>query len=198
KTKKELLHKLRINVLDSKGRRVQMLKGIRNEGEVKDNLRVKFITLREEIISDFDSVLSSFYSGSSIETKNKIDVSRVFPGLPAFNMTLNEQGEVTKIFTPFTEDTVRDVSDIGYVENGKIKTKSGAKVNDDIFIRQMTEQSEGTEGRIPFVVFEMGSKKLAYPVRVNEEQSPVTETQFDEIFENDNLTDSQKANEINT
>src|SRR5699024_10124089 len=48
KTKKELLHKLRINVLDSKGRRVQMLKGIRNEGEVKDNLRGKFITLREE------------------------------------------------------------------------------------------------------------------------------------------------------
>ena len=196
-TKKELINQLRIYVVDGKGRRVNMLKGVRDEG-ASTEVSAKFLALRTEILSDLNKVIQAFMTGETLSTKaSKVKVKTVFPGLPNFDIGLNTENEAVKRETVFTPKMAESIHDVGYVENGKVHTKNETTITNTMFVKQGLEESVGTSGKIPIVVFKKGNQTIAYPVKVLPQEAPVSESEFERVFNNQNMSDSAKAIEIN-
>lgn len=196
-TKKELINQLRIYVVDGKGRRVNMLKGVRDEG-ASTEVSAKFLALRTEILSDLNKVIQAFMTGETLSTKaSKVKVKAVFPGLPNFDIGLNTENEAVKRETVFTPKMAESIHDVGYVENGKVHTKNETSITNTMFVKQGLEESVGTSGKIPIVVFKKGNQTIAYPVKVLPQEAPVSESEFERVFNNQNMSDSAKAIEIN-
>ena len=191
------MNQLRIFVVDSKGNRLNLLKGIR-DGEGTTETSSKFLALRTEILSNLDSVVQAFITGEVLTPKSsKVKVKRVFPGLPNFDMGLNSSNQAVRRETLFTPEMAEKVYDVGFVENGKVHTKKGTEVANTMFVQQGLEESKGTSGKIPVVIFKKGNQTIAYPVKVLPQESPVTESDFQSVFDNQGLTDSEKAMEVN-
>lgn len=196
-TKKELINQLRIYVVDGKGRRVNMLKGVRDEG-ASTEVSAKFLALRTEILSDLNKVIQAFMTGETLSTKaSKVKVKAVFPGLPNFDIGLNTENEAVKRDTVFTPKMAESIHDVGYVENGKVHTKNETTITNTMFVKQGLEESVGTSGKIPIVVFKKGNQTIAYPVKVLPQEAPVSESEFEKVFNNQVMSDSEKAIEIN-
>jgi hypothetical protein len=184
------------------GEVVATFKGIR--GGVKNATDEIFEDLRRAIISDpstMDQLLSDTARGRiEVKIKGKDGVSRfpimtveqVLLGIPNYNYEGQPDGGLSQIFKPLTEEEQKVVKDIGYLYNGKTYTRDGVGV-DTTFLRTMQKRSKTS--KIPFIVLEVGGKRVAYPVRVQEEISPDT-TEFETIY-NSEISSSDKAKALN-
>lgn len=184
------------------GEVVATFKGIR--GGVKNATDEIFEDLRRAIISEpsmMDQLLSDTAKGRiEVKIKGKDGVSRfpvmtveqVLLGIPNYNYEGQPDGGLSQIFKPLTEQEQGVVKDIGYLYNGKTYTRDGVGV-DTTFLRTMQKRSKTS--KIPFIVLEVGEKRVAYPVRVQEEISPDT-TEFETIY-NSEISSSDKAKALN-
>lgn len=196
-TKEKLRNTLRIYVVNKEGQQVNVLKGIRPTSEQAENqTKEKFEALRAEITDNLEAIVSAYYAGESVEIASKVTAGRVFPGQLNLNLTQTETGVAREIKT-FDKAMTDKIDDIGYVENGELKTKNGTKVDETLFLGKTIENSKGTEGKTPFVVFQRGGRRIAYPVKVSRKAPPVTSEQVTAVFNNQTLTDVQKAMEVN-
>lgn len=194
-TRKKLRDNLRIDIVVN-GKAVNFLKAIRGESDTL--MKSKMLSLRNELVSDVDALVRSYFTNTPIESNVKLKAVKVLPGQPNFNMTLSSDGVLSKQYNVFDNDMVNVIEDIGYIENGEIKTKSGEAVNETIFVNESLRASKNSDGKIPVVVIRKGVKRIAYPVNVGRETPPVTEAQIRGIQNNTILSTSEKAMQINT
>jgi len=184
------------------GRVVAMFKGIR--GGVKNDTDLLFAEFRKAIISD-DNNLAALTSDTAngvitvkvkgkdlISRKPVITVKQVLMGIPNYNYDQNEDGAMVTVFKPIPEQQQVKIVDIGYSLNGKTFTRDGKTVN-TTFLANMTKRNK--TGKIPFVVLEVGGKRVAYPVRVENAKDVNTE-EFEAIY-NSERSDSDKAKSLN-
>lgn len=196
-TKQKLRDKLRVNVVHN-GNPVNVLKGVRTNNNATETVAYrKFVALRDQLVDDVEALVVSYYTGAEIKTNTKVKAVKVFVGQPNFLYEDSENGRVRQPKV-FNDSMVDKIVDLGYVENGKVVTRSGDKVNDDTFVDKRKQASVGMKGKTPIVVIQKGSKRIAYPVRAERLTPIVTTEALENIFKDENKTTTQRAIEINT
>ena len=184
------------------GKVVATFKGLRSG--VKNDTDLLFAEFRKAIVND-DNNLAAITSDTangviSVKVKGKdgitrkpeITVKQVLLGIPNYNYDQNEEGEMVTVFKPVPEQSQDKVVDMGYSLDGKTFTRNGTTVN-TTFLANLTKRSKGK--KIPFVVLEVGDKRVAYPVRVETSREVNTED-FESLY-NSELSDSDKAKALN-
>ena len=139
-----------------------------------------FEALRFQIATETDLIarLVATRGMEKVEVKG-LKVKKVFMGHPNYNYTDNADGSIQTEHRRVDAQQAKKVVDIGYVQAGKMSTKSQAKGVDTTFLSKLMKSKSTT--KVPFIVFEMGGKRVAYPVQVVQEQKePLDE--FSKVF----------------
>jgi len=152
----------------------------------------KFTTLRDQVFGD-PSTLDDMLSGKVIDTGLEVTVTKIFLGHPNYNMVKTEDNSVAIESRSFTDQDVKKVKDIGFVENGGYKTRSGVKGLDTTFLQKYIDRAD--KSRVAFVVIQVGKKRVAYPVKVNETEK-TDHQEFKDIFKS-NATETDKVIALN-
>lgn len=188
--------KLRVGVVirvRANGNFVATLKGKNPTGN-KNIDAFKFEAFRDEIV---DKALEQgvFLRAASaiIETDDTV-VQQVLMGHPSFNFKKEDDGTVSIEYKKLSETDINKVSDIGYVEGGKMFTKSNVKGVNTTFIEKFIKDSQET--KIPFIVLEVFGKRIAYPVKVAPREK-TDNTEITAVFNNPNLTVTDKVVKLN-
>ena len=177
---------LKIDTMDSKNRNISVLKGQRNYIHFKD-VDKQFQVFRKVMVQQY---LDRLLEGGDVKI-GQVKIEKVFTGMPTMNKVRREDGSMVNEFKPFTAKMTEQVVDIGYRHRGKIATRSGEKGIDTTFLGN---RGKG-ETKMPFIVLQIGNKKMAFPVRLATQQRPSTEP-FKKAYEAD--TDpQQKAINLN-
>lgn len=193
---REALRKsLVIRVKDTNGNFVAVLKGKRNS-DAKSLDAIRFEGLRDQIVEDDAFMLRLVRTGVSeqIPIPGKVVTKRVLIGHPNFNFSRNADGSVSIDSRMITADQLKFVDDIGYVQNGKIFTKSAEKGLDTTFLKRSIANSSA--GKMPFVVISRGETRFAYPVKLLPQEKASLDD-FKKIFESD-LRPVDKVISLNT
>jgi hypothetical protein len=191
----EMRKRLVIRVKDPRGNFVSVLKSKRSKG-AKDSGYDKLASVRDRIIAN-QEVLDDILSGGVVSGKDlgiePITVKKIYPGHPNFNFTRNEDGTVSIDSKLLTPQDIEKIDDIGYIENGEPKTRQNRGDIDFTFLNKKLRDKSGR--KFPFVVFNIGSRRVAYPVTITEEQLEGLD-EFEAIYSaRTNLVD--KANALN-
>jgi hypothetical protein len=177
---------LKIDMMDSKNRNISVLKGQRNYIHFKD-VDKQFQVFRKVMVQQY---LEQLLGPNKVEI-GQVKIEKVFTGMPTMNKVRREDNSLVNEFKPFTAKMTEQVVDIGYRHRGKIATRSGEKGIDTTFLGN---RGKG-ETKMPFIVLQIGNKKMAFPVRLATQQRPSTEP-FKKAYEAD--TDpQQKAINLN-
>ena len=126
----------------------------------------------------------------------RVSVEMVWHGHPNLEMTVNENGEVEVKSFDFNENSVKEVVDIGFVENKQITTKNGTELNvaGQYYMTASIKKNPNT--KIPFVVIKLNGRNVMYPVSLKVlESSPLTS--FEEIMNNPSLSVGDKVLALN-
>lgn len=163
--KEALRRSLVIRVKDGNGNFVAVLKAKRNSA-VKSVEASEFESLRDQIVEDDAFMLRLMRTGVSeqIPVKGVVVTKQVLIGHPNFNFSKNPDGTVSIDSKAITEEQLKFIQDIGYVQNGKVFTKSKEKGINTTFLKRSISQP--TDAKIPFVVISRGDTKFAYPVKL--------------------------------
>jgi hypothetical protein len=73
-----------------------------------------------------------------------VTAKQVLPGHPFLNMTRDTDGNVTVDYKEISEQEAKNISDIGYVENGRITTRNQMTGIDTTFLNTAIECTSGT------------------------------------------------------
>jgi hypothetical protein len=196
KQKAEALEALRreanISIYTEDGKLVGTLKGKRG-GDVMTEKDEMFEMLRDQIFEDEDFVgqITGVATVHEITTK-PISVKRILPGAPNLTMTKDADGEVAFTYQRMSEQDTKKVVDIGYIEDGKMVSRSKLEGVDGTFI----SSKRSRKGKTPFVVIQHGHRLLAYPVKLVQ-KDPVDLSGFREVFNSENISDVDKAIRLN-
>ena len=177
---------LKIDMMDSKNRNISVLKGQRNYIHFKD-VDKQFQVFRKVMVQQY---LEQLLEGGDVKI-GQVKIEKVFTGMPTMNKVRREDGSMVNEFKPFTAKMTEQVVDIGYRHRGKIATRSGEKGIDTTFLGN---RGKG-ETKMPFIVLQIGNKKMAFPVRLATQQRPSTEP-FKKAYEAD-IDPQQKAINLN-
>ena len=177
---KEVLRKsLRITIFDANGNFIATLKGKRLNAKKSKN-DTKFEQFRDSII-DNEQLFEKLIGIQSLQDLNTapITVKKVFLGQPNYNLVKNEDGTVSFQYRMVSEQDAKKIVDLGYIEAGKIRTRSGVMGIDTTFLAKKAETQK--EGRIPFVVIEKNGRRIAIPVKTARRDRPDT-TELQQVF----------------
>ena len=188
----------------NKGEAVGTIKGIRNVTKNDKNDTI-LEALRMSIIENEALLQELIKPGASgmIEVKvennagefvaPKITVQAVLPGVPNLNYAVDESGKVVAESRPMIESQINKVVTIGYVQGGKTFTqdRQGA---DTIFLRSAEKRAGNM--KVPFIVLNVGGKRIAYPVTVGTVEREYEE-QFRALYNATGLTNTERANNLN-
>jgi hypothetical protein len=123
-----------------------------------------------------------------------VTAKQVLPGHPFLNMTRDTDGNVTIDYKEISEQEAKNISDIGYVENGRITTRNQMTGIDTTFLN--TAIKNNGKNKTPFVVIKKGGKLVAYPVKVK--TTKVADVQsFEKIFKDSSAGTSQRIVNLN-
>lgn len=184
-----LARSLVIKQKDKDGNFVSVFKRIRTSGS-KGVIGEAFEGLRYQII------LTQDFVGRLITTRGKetfdigLKVKHVFLGHPTYNFTEDGTGV---IFKRVSEQESKKIVDIGFVQNGKIQTKTRQKGIDQSFLVKHKQNKKAS--KVPFIVVEVGGKRIAYPVKTITQEKPSVD-EFQQIF-NSNAMNPEKAQALN-
>lgn len=200
KEKKERLEdirrNLRITVFTQQGDEGSFIATLKakRRGDKKSPKDILFEQLRDSIVNDQD-FLDTIMGSSNLHdvfTTAPITVKKVFLGQPNFNFSRNADGSLSIDFKQFSDTDAAKIVDIGYATEDRVETRSGQKGVDTTFLKKATKKAGA---KIPFVVFEMGKKRVAYPVRlIKPDATDVSE--LTAVF-NSNLNSADKAVKLN-
>jgi hypothetical protein len=193
--KDNLKRNLRVVALNKDNRNVSVMKG-QGETVYTNELDRKWQMFRDMMIEDNEDALLSAYESNQVFQLPypELAINKVFPGFPNVITGVSEDGKPTNRFVPFTDETTQNVVDIGVMVGDRIETRSKDKGVDTTLL--LPEKRKGTDKKTPFVVIKTGNKKIAYPVRIAEQQRPSLEP-LQQTFEAD-MAPSEKAKALNT
>jgi hypothetical protein len=188
--------KLRITVFTQQGDEaifVATLKGKR-ESAKKSATDIQYEMLRDSIVNDpnFLETIAGIKDLHDITLPGTITVKRIFPGQPNFNFQKNPDGSLAVNYVRITPTNAKKVVDIGVATTDGIQTRSKETGIDTTFLKKV---SKVPGAKTPFVVLQVGSKKIAYPVRLVEVEGPDMKA-FDDVF-NSRLSAPDKVVKLN-
>lgn len=125
---------------------------------------------------------------------DKVAVANVLVGHPNFNFKSNDQGEVSIEYKRIESHDIKKIVDIGFIEDGKLQTKSNVKGVITTFLKKSIDKK--TKEKIPFIVIEKEGKRIAYPIRVIPNTRP-DNTELMTIFNSKDLTITDKVVKLN-
>lgn len=161
-----------------------------------------FDSLRSAVI-DNDAMLMEILNGDSAtdvfvidkggnKTMPKLSVASTLLGHVNFTYRLNSDGVPVVEKRGLEDFEIDKVVDIGFVEDGVVKTKSGGKVRES-FLGTNKKRS----GKTPFVVVEVGANKVAIPVELKKRPVGQQEIEsFEKVWES-NLPLTSKVTKLN-
>ncbi len=180
-----------------------VLKGKTEFGQKNLNSDMQFEAMRDELI-DNEAFLQELLTNKGVVSnkdgkgkfpvKGVVTVKTILPGQPNFNMRRAADGSAVIEGKPFKESDAKKIVDIGYLEGGKPKTRTGKKLDDTIdttFIKAF----EKSKSKVPFVVIKKGNKRYAYPVTLKSKEK-LDNTEFETVF-NSNMSDINKVLRLN-
>ena len=184
------------------GKVVSTMKGLNKTVQDKksDNVYVQF---RNNILSNpdqFEAILSGTgeytikITNSNDEfIKPKITVSEVLIGHPNYNYVETADGILATEFKGLSDVEAKAVVDVGYVVGTKTFTRDNKTVNTMMLKKLIDKKSKN---KIPFIVLNVGGKRIAYPVKVGSfGKAEVAE--FESIYSNKTTDQVTKANALN-
>jgi hypothetical protein len=193
KAKEKFKRSVRITAHNSAGENLASLKGKRT-GKTKKNIQdLKFEQFRDSIIED-DMFLEQITSMEAIHTvvHAPIAVQKVKIGFP--NVSYSKDGSgLSSNYSPISEQQAANIIDIGYIANGKTKTKEEEQGIDTTFLATKIRSKD--KNKTPFIVVRKGERKIAIPVRVAEQLRP-DNTELQNVFNSD-AADVFKVNRLN-
>ena len=193
----KLIKKLRISVVTGDtGFNLQVLKGLR-ESEGYEGTNPHFEALRIKLASDPQALMDLLEVDQADTYNEPVTISKVFMGHPNFIYSKNEDGALVKKSAPIVEEDLDKISDIGYIQNGKLKLRSGKTedVNTD-FVKSALSRKSDTKA--PVIVIKKGKHLIAFPAKVAREDSPIDLNRFRSIYESETLSGVDKAIRLNT
>lgn len=159
---KELFENIKINVLDTNGRKLGDLKAAYDTAGIPG-----YLDLRREAFEVFKARMESGATGTIALSKTSF-IKHVFLGSPNFTF---ENGSI-KMF----DIVPSQVIDYGYIENGKVVLKNGTKnVREDFVKGLLGRQNQ------PVVVVKQGKYLVAFPIALKESEANLSD-QVTEIF----------------
>lgn len=198
--KKDMLNNLRIDIIDSEGNPVQRLKGTRaSQSQKIEPNKEELQALRSQVVNNEELLIELLESGfetNVVVPEITVKVDKIFPGHPNTYMGINDETRaINRIYKTIQRNQTQNIIDTGYVDNGKIITRSGT--TEDIERSFIKSSLESKNGKKPFIIIRKGSKKIAYPIRIAEGVVEVDLQEFQAIYQNDNLTETEKAIRLN-
>lgn len=149
---KELFENIKINVLDTNGRKLGDLKAAYDIAGIPG-----YLDLRREAFEAFKSRMNIGATGKISLSKSSF-IKHIFLGSPNFTF---EDGSI-KMF----DIVPQQVIDYGYIENGKVVLKNGTKNVREDFVKGLL----GRNGQ-PIVVVKQGKYLVAFPVALKESET---------------------------
>jgi len=184
------------------GKVVSTMKGLNKTVQDKksDNVYVQF---RNNIFNNADQLEAILYGTGEYTIKitnindefikPKITVSESLVGHPNYNYVETADGILATEFKGLSDVEAKAVVDVGYVVGTKTFTRDNQTVNTIMLKKLMNKKSTN---KIPFIVLNVGGKRIAYPVKVNSfGQAEVSE--FESIYSNKTTDPVTKANALN-
>ena len=192
----QLRTKLRITVFAQKGDEavfVATLKGKR-ESSKKSATDVQYEMLRDSIVNDPDflETIAGIKDLHDVTLPGTITVKKIFPGQPNFNFQKNSDGSLSVNYMRISPTNAKKIIDIGVATADRIQTRSKEIGIDTTFLKKVSKKPGS---KTPFVVLQVGSKKIAYPVRLTEVEGPDMK-EFDAVF-NSRLNAPDKVVKLN-
>lgn len=197
----KLVSKLNMQVKIN-GKVVSTLKGLNKTIQDKNSDSV-YVQFRNNIFNNPDQ-FKAIVTGSGEYTikitnnegefvKPKITVSEVLIGHPNYNYTETEDGLLATEFVGISDIESKAIVDIGYVLGTETFTRDKKSVN-TIFLKKLMDKK--STNKIPFIVLNVGGKRVAYPVKVNSfGQAEVQD--FESVYSNRSTDPVTKANALN-
>lgn len=182
-----------IKVKDKDGNFLSVFKGIRTEGD-KGITGEQFEALRYQIATETDLIprLAATRGVEKVKVKGLV-VKKVFMGHPNYNFVDNADGSLSIEHRRVDAQQAKKVTDVGYVQEGKLSTKTQIKGVDTTFLSKFMKAKTTT--KVPFIILEIGGKRVAYPVQtVTQQKEPLDE--FSKIF-NSTADDTTKVIALN-
>ena len=174
KTRQDIREGLVVKLFDSNGNFVGVLKA-KHDSKFKSDSDLRFEELRGSMIdNNLEEILTN---PTGVIVTNTASVKDVFLGHPQYNFV--EQG--AELGTEFKDFTVRDlenISDLGFVEEGKLTLRGTDKGVDTTFISGLRKKV----GKTPVIIINFKDKKVAFPIKLK--QTDITESinNIEEIF----------------
>jgi hypothetical protein len=159
---KELFENIKINVVDTNGRKLGDLKAAYDIAGIPG-----YLDLRREAFEVFKNRMESGIMGVAALSKASY-IKHIFLGSPNFTF---EDGAI-KMFDIIPEQVV----DYGYIENGKLVLKNNTKGVREDFVKGLLGRTNQ-----PVVVVKQGKYLIAFPIALKESQTDLAE-QVAEIF----------------
>lgn len=178
--KSELRESLKIMITDADGNNVSILKRSRNVNNAeKEDLR-KLQTIRASFADNIDFLVTAIETGMFESIPSDLTVRKVFMGFPNYNVIQNTNGNPVRITKDITRDQMDKIHDTGYVQNGKVLTKSGLEDVDTTLLKKQLN-SKSNE-KYPIVIIKKGNLNIAYPVTVSRNEAPVTAEEMRGVY----------------
>lgn len=124
----------------------------------------------------------------------EISVKNILLGHPNYNYTNDEANNIgTESRQLTTDDQIDAIIDIGYLRGGKVFTRDHQGVN-TTFLNVIAEKNPKSD--VPFIVLNVGGKRVAYPVTMNT-KNDIDFSEFNDIYNSQEGTLVDKANALN-
>lgn len=127
----------------------------------------------------------------------RLPVELVWHGHPNFKMTTAEDGNIKIENFDFDENSVKQVTNIGYVQNGKIVDKNEDEelsLDGQYYMTAIIKKNDGK--KVPFVVLNLNGRKVMYPINLKVIETNPSQM-IDGIISNPGLSKGEKVEELN-
>lgn len=180
-----------------------VLKAKNNSGEKNLGDDMRFEAMRDELIDnekflteilENDKTISQADPKSKFPVKGQVTLKNILPGQPNFNMARLEDGTTVINSLPFKESDTEKIVDIGYLEKGKVRTRTG-KQDDGSVDTTFIKTFEKNKNKVPFIVIKKGTKKYAYPITLKS-TAGFDNSELETVF-NSEMSDISKVLRLN-
>lgn len=171
---------LKIYVVDSNGKKISVLKALR-DGVINED----FLLIRDEAFKRWEDAGRPQKLNLGIE----LETDHIFLGSP--EITLDSDGKPTNI--SITEKGATQVVATGYIEDGEVTLNREIKDVNKTFVGKLSRSNSGK--KIPIVIIKKGAYNIVYPISMIKSSSPQTDL-FDGIL-NSAISPQEKIIKIN-
>lgn len=194
-----LKDKMVVNLVDSKGRVVSVMKSNATAQDLKESATApQMIDYRNKAVAQV--LLGIAKNGNingviKLNNKMSVTVNAVMLGVPNITIARDSEGNAAVTLNPLTDQAKKKVVDVGYMLDGKIHSKNHTKVTAGHNLLHQYKESNYVGRKIPLVFIEENSKIVAYPAHLKSQGNLLQ--QFDEIINNnDPVQAALKLNEL--